>query len=101
MTFGIRGEKEVNALRHSGKENSLSSGNTVYSSKLETLNPGDLVQISRMTRWGGTIPTNRRGIIIEKAYEAYEKHYSKWRVLVDGKVETILESKLRLVQDTR
>ena len=70
----------------------------MYSSKM-LFSPGDLVQISRLTRWGGTMPSEQRGIIIERAYLAYEKHFSKWRVLVDGKVEVILESKLSIVQN--
>lgn len=62
------------------------------------LQKGDLVLISKLTRWGGVISTGQTGILIGKHYTAYEKHFSKWKVLVDGKVEVMLESKLRLVQ---
>lgn len=72
----------------------------MYSSRL-SFNPGDLVRISRVTRWGGTMSTGLQGIIIDRTYTAYEAHYSKWNVLVNGKVETILESKLRLVQESK
>ncbi len=47
------------------------------------------------------MPTGLQGIIIDRTYTAYEAHYSKWNVLVNGKVETILESKLRLVQESK
>ncbi len=59
---------------------------------------GDLVQISRLTRWGGIISTGKTGILVEKHYTAYSKEFSKWKVLIDGKIEVMLESKLRVVQ---
>ena len=44
--------------------------------------------------------TGKTGILINRHYTAYSKEFSKWKVLVDGKVEVILESKLSVVQNT-
>jgi hypothetical protein len=62
---------------------------------------GDLVLISKLTRWGGVMSAGQTGILINRRYTAYSQDFSKWNVLVDGQVIRVLESKLHVVQDSK
>jgi len=65
------------------------------------MKPGDLVLISKLTRWGGVMSTGKAGILVNRQYTAYSQDFSKWNVLVDGQVIRVLESKLRIVQNSK
>ena len=53
------------------------------------MNRGDLVRLVRLTSWGGLIPTDRVGVILNLSYVAYDDTLSKWKVLMCGHVHTL------------
>ena len=56
---------------------------------------GSLVELIRLSRWGGRIPTGRLGVVIRRSYLAYEVDDCKWEVLVKGEVMTVERKQLR------
>ena len=45
---------------------------------------GDLVEVVKVSHWGGRRPTGEHGINVRKKYTAYEKRDSQWEVLISG-----------------
>ena len=58
---------------------------------------GDVVEVLRVSRWGGKSRTGKKGLVVRRLYLAYEIDHNKWEVLMeDGRMITALGSHLKV-----
>ncbi len=59
---------------------------------------GDVVEILKVSRWGGISHTGETGLVVRRLYQGYEGRYSKWEVMMsDNRVLTVQDSHLSVV----
>jgi len=56
---------------------------------------GSLVELIRLSRWGGRTPTGRLGVALKRVYLTYEVDRNRWEVLVDGEIKIVERRQIR------
>lgn len=65
------------------------------------MKPGDLVDVLKRNRWGSVSKTGQKALVVKRAYTAYDRDDSRWEVLKDGEIKTMIEKNLRIVDENR
>ena len=60
------------------------------------MKPGDIVEVSKINRWGGHVPLDKWGILVKRTYMAYEQKFNKWDVLIDSKIISLTQRTLTI-----
>jgi hypothetical protein len=56
---------------------------------------GDIVELIKISRWGGRTPTGIMGILLRRAYLGYSPEDIEWDILINGEVTRVRRKQLR------